>query len=751
MSALQQTVLQSLNATIILVIVYSYICFIERSKLFLIWTLSWVLYALSYVMQLLFLYNSFILFEWLAQLLLLVSSYLLITGATLYVGKTIHKYWKVMGILVLAWLFLALIFHIPILWLVLPNCVCIGAAFWGLGKVYFGKRKKAMAVLYIIWGIHKMNYPLLRAIGWFEPWGYHIAEIIDISLAIGMLIEYFNYSRLKAEDIKTRYKTLVDYSDDIIFSFDANNTFLSVNNKLCQVLEKSESQIVSKNIFDFKLFQQVKDDFLYLIINSNKENKMMRCEKEVKGKGETYNFQIDIVPMRDEQIVCTMHDISELRDKEKTIRNLAYYDQLTGLPNRYLFYEHFSSLIRSAKEEEKIALIMIDIYNLKKINDAMGHKFGDILIRSVALRLKDNCSDYFLFRYSGDNYGLLLEGYETKDILLQTIFTIFKCFNQPVTINEQSYYVQLTLGIEESFAKNLSIEEMMMNADTALSKAKEIGPNQYYFYNIALKSEIIRKLYVEKQLRNAIEEDTLEIYYQPLVDLDENQIQKVEALLRWKPSNEQKMIMPSEFIPIAESSLLIIEIGYWVLEQICIKLKEWEKQGINICVAINISVRQLEQKDFVENVLSILRNAQVSPKAIEFEITESIFIDSLDSAVERIQKLREIGIKISLDDFGTYYSSLNYLRKLPCDIIKIDKTFIDDMNHVEAVSFIVKTIIDIAHHLNMQVVAEGVDTEKKYHTLEEMNCDVVQGFLFGKPVGEKEIIDIIKNKKTWIN
>ncbi len=746
MNEIQQIVVQSLHATMILAIVYGCIYYIEKSKLFLIWTLSWILYALQYVMHLLSLSYSSIFYEWLAQVFWIASSYLLIVGGSIYIGKSIHWSWKVMGIFNLAWLVFALLSDTSFFWLVLPNSIFIGVTFFWLGTIYFIKKKYVIAGLFCIWGIHKMDYPFLQTVEWFEPWSYHITEMLTLSVAIGVLIEYMSYSKLRTEEIKRRYKTLVDYSEDIIFSFDTEYSFLSVNNKLCEVLKKNENKIVGKKIFELPLFNQLKNDFIRLTNDTNKENKMMRCEKEVVYKDHTYNYQIDIAPIEDQQLVCTMHNISELRDKEKTIRNLAYYDQLTGLPNRHLFNEHFNMRLKGSKQKEKIALIMIDIYNFKKINDAMGHKFGDLLITSVAHRLKDNCNRYFLFRFSGDKYGLLVDQYETNEMLLQTVFNIFKCFNQPITINEQSYYVQLTLGIEEDYASNLSLEDMLMNADTALNKAKEIGPNRYYFYNIALKNEIIKKLNIEKQLRKAIEEDTLEIYYQPLVDLEDNRIKKIEALLRWKPQNGQGIIMPNDFIPVAESSLLIIDIGYWVIQQVCIKLKEWERQGIDICVAVNISVRQLEQNDFVENVSNILKNMHVSPKNIEFEITESIFIDSLDTAVERINRLREIGIKISLDDFGTYYSSLNYLRKLPCDTIKIDKTFIDDMDHVEAVAFIVKTIIDIAHHLDMQVVAEGVDTKEKCLTLMKMNCDLVQGYLFGKPVRDQEIVEALQSK-----
>lgn len=421
---------------------------------------------------------------------------------------------------------------------------------------------------------------------------------------------------------------------------------------------------------------------------------------------------------------------------EDELKNLAMFDQLTKLPNRHYFHEHLENTVqRHARNKEHFALLFLDLDGFKNINDTLGHDYGDLLLQEVALRL-NNCvreSD-FVARLGGDEFTIVLENIEKVEDIEHIADQIIYSISKEIDLEGTKAYVSGSIGISRYLIDSVSSNFLMQYADLAMYHAKENGKNDFVFYSADLNIEKSRAYLIETELRSAIENEELSLNYQPKVDLKTNEVQSMEALLRWN-SKKLGFVSPVEFIPLAEKSSLIIELENWVIQTASLQVKTWNKIcRRNFRVAINISQMHFKQKSFLEDFNTIMQNSGVNLNHLEIELTESAFLMQTEENIQKLSYLQSLGIEISIDDFGTGYSSLSYLKKLPINTIKIDKSFVDGIPEDEDDVAITKTVIDLAKRFNLKTVAEGVENKDQADLLKELGCDTVQGYHFFKPL-----------------
>ncbi len=428
---------------------------------------------------------------------------------------------------------------------------------------------------------------------------------------------------------------------------------------------------------------------------------------------------------------------------------LAHYDRLTGLVNRDLFYSRLTSAIRLAQQSEKnLAVLFVDLDGLKDINDSHGHHIGDKLLKEVAIRLHQCVRDQdTIGRFGGDEFIIMTEGImateEGSPKIAKRIITVM---DAPFHVNGKILHVSCSIGIATFPNCGNNPDELLKHADIAMHNAKQQGKNQYSFYTKSLNAEVSERMSLEHALRDAITNNELNVHYQPLVDIASGRVEGVEALIRWQHP-QMGMISPMKFIPIAEQSGLIIPIGQWVMQQVCDEYKQigkLVKQPFH--VSVNISAAQLEDKHLLQHFTEILEIANVSPRHIALELTESVIMDDPQSVIKLFSQFKELGMQIFVDDFGTGYSSLSYLSKLPIDVLKVDRSFVKDIATNNNDKILAKAIIGLAHNLNLSVIAEGVENEEQLGHLRDFGADKAQGYHFAKPMPLESLCTWIKTQ-----
>ena len=431
---------------------------------------------------------------------------------------------------------------------------------------------------------------------------------------------------------------------------------------------------------------------------------------------------------------------------QERIKYLAYHDHLTGLPNRLLFSDRLNqSILLAPRIEGTIGVIFLDLDNFKIVNDAMGHDQGDELLKLVATRLSGvvRKSDT-VARIGGDEFIIMVQDLKNVDGAIKIADKIINSFNQPFKINDQDTYISASMGVSIYLTDGEDVETLIKNADMAMYQAKEMGKNQYVFCSPLMKTNIIESMKLGNSLHRALERDELVIYYQPQVSYSSKKIVGLEALLRWNHP-ELGLISPCRFIPIAEQTGLIIPIGDWVLRNACMQNKAWQDAGLpRIRVAVNLSIIQFQNLNIANQIADILRETGLDPNYLELEITESIVMKEADYIVQTLNALKKLGITIALDDFGTDYSSLRYLKQLPIDRIKIAMPFVQGIAVNDKDEAITKAIIVLARNLEMSVIAEGVETKQQQNFLTRRMCDEMQGFYYYKPMPAREIEAILR-------
>ncbi|MBB6215933.1 diguanylate cyclase (GGDEF)-like protein/PAS domain S-box-containing protein [Anaerosolibacter carboniphilus] len=469
------------------------------------------------------------------------------------------------------------------------------------------------------------------------------------------------------------------------------------------------------------------------------------CEYRIQRKNGDYQWVFAKgIALKDhhnniKRVAGSHANIHEKRIQEERIKELAFYDTLTNLPNRASLNQKLSSILCESKEQDtKTAILFIDIDNFKIINDAFGHTFGDILLMSLGERLQEKTApNVYIGRLGGDEFLILYENVKHKDQIEGFIKNVIKCFEKEFVIDQKKFHITSSIGVAIYPEDGTSLDDLLKNADTAMYRAKQEGKNCYRFFEPSMNEDLEEKLLLQNGLRYALERNEFTLYYQPEIETGSGNIYGFEALIRWI-SPEHGFIQPLKFIEILEETGLIADVGKWVIKEACEFAKEINSNGkTEVIVSVNVSPIQLTHSDFVDSVKQIIKVSGVSPRLIGFEITETALMESFSQNIEKLYELKELGIRIILDDFGTGYSSLNYLRKLPISILKIDKSFVDDLMNEEG-SPLTASIVSLAHSIGLRVVAEGVETATQFEILKKYHCDLIQGYLISKPVPKEE-------------
>jgi diguanylate cyclase (GGDEF)-like protein len=476
--------------------------------------------------------------------------------------------------------------------------------------------------------------------------------------------------------------------------------------------------------------------------------------KDILEDGKERIFQIEASPLWNPDgtlhgVLEVIRNISEdlsteaqLREHRERLYHLVHHDALTNLPNRMLLQDRLSRMMMKAKRNNThVAILFLDLDRFKKINETLGHDVGDKLLLEVSKRL-ENCvrkSDT-VARLGGDEFGIILDDLRDVKFVAVVARKILQALSKPILIQEYELYATSSIGISLYPDDSEEEDELLRCADTALYRAKDAGKNNYQYYTSDMNTRAFEFLLMESGLRKALDNDELVVFYQPLINLKNNKLIGMEALLRWQHP-EKGMISPGDFIPLAEETGLIEPIGEWVLRAACIQNKKWQDAGYPpVKVSVNMSARQFSKKNVVEMIDNILKEIGLSPEYLGIEITESVIMQDVKSTISKLKKMNKMGISLSIDDFGTGYSSLSYLKLFPIDNLKIDRSFVFNITSDSTDAAIAASVILLAHSMNLKVVAEGVETKEQLEVLRQQGCDIVQGFLFSKPLAAEEFV-----------
>ncbi len=439
-----------------------------------------------------------------------------------------------------------------------------------------------------------------------------------------------------------------------------------------------------------------------------------------------------------------------IEKQASSLEKLAFYDHLTKLPNRTLFFDRFKQALAKAKRTKSlVALLSIDLDRFKKVNDTLGHDVGDLLLKEVAQRFTSLLrSSDTIARMGGDEFTAILNDISNIHNVSTVVQKAIDLISKPFHLKDFTCSVGASIGIALFPSDADNIDQLTKNADIAMYHAKSKGENNFQFYKTELNTNIVERLSFENDLHKAIENEEFVLHYQPIYSNESKKITSMEALIRWNHPS-RGFLVPDDFIPLAEETGYIREIGQWVTRQTCKQIKEWKKVGIeNRRIAINISAQQLGQKNEMNSIARLIEEEEVSPDCLELELTESCILENEDKAARIMHKLRDSGFHHAIDDFGTGYSSLKFIKQLPINKIKIDRSFIKDIVANKDDAAIVNAMIVMARSLKLKVVAEGVETQEQLNCLESMGCDETQGYLFSTPLPPQEIEKLLLEEIT---
>ena len=576
-----------------------------------------------------------------------------------------------------------------------------------------------------------------------------VVEINGEQAIAGSIIDVTERDQLekRLEQSEQHYRSLFENNPDAIYSMDPQGTLMNINPALENLLgyTKEEYEIMT-------FHPVVHPDYL--------ESTMEHFQKALEGKPQNYytvgihrngrlvDLNLTNIPILVDGEIKGVYgiakDITRQKVAEKKLEQIAFTDYLTGLPNRYHFQYHLEKVLATASANEySVAILFIDIDNFKGINDSLGHSMGDEFIIQLADKMK-KClgKDDFISRQGGDEFLLLLEDVEKVEIE-DRIDSLFKTLRQPFYLNGHELFITPSVGIAIYPNNGKDSDTLIKSADMAMYAVKEAGKNHYNYYTDELEQRVTRKNYVEKKLQKALDINEFSLHYQPQFDLQSGRLTGVEALLRW--NTESESISPIEFIPIAEDLGLILPIGQWVLREACSQMKKWRDLGFpEITISVNVSGRQLHDHAFVDKVRSMLNETSLKTCQLELEITESVLLDArVISGI--FQEIKELGVKISIDDFGAGHSSLNILRIIDIDKLKLDKSLLDDMIGNPKMEMMISTIILLGRKMHTQVVIEGIETSEQAAYFKEESV-IGQGYFFSRPLPPHEFEEKWKNE-----
>ncbi|WP_043648502.1 two-component system response regulator [Chitinilyticum litopenaei] len=466
--------------------------------------------------------------------------------------------------------------------------------------------------------------------------------------------------------------------------------------------------------------------------------------------GELFDVEDSAAPIRNQQgrligTIIVFHDVSEARAMAVKMTHLAYHDALTNLPNRLLLQDRILQALQQAiRNETRVAMLLLDLDSFKSINDSIGHATGDTLLQQLAQRLLAACSPGdTVSRQGGDEFILLLPEVTSLEAVGDFSQLLLERVAEPFWLGQHRYDLSGCIGISLYPDDSADAEELYRHADSAMHRAKQEGRQRVRFFSADIEHSMRARHLMEQHMRHALEEGIFRVYYQAKVDARQQRITGVEALIRWCKA-DGSLVSPAEFIPLAEETGLIVPIGKYVLQQACEDAVAWHARGFEVAVSVNISAVQFREAGFLAMVQQALQDSGIRPKLLELEITEGVLAQDIRVAQELLQDLRELGVRMAIDDFGTGYSSLSYLKSLPVDVLKIDQSFVREMLHSSREMAIVEAIVKLGSTLNLQLVAEGVETEAQMLTLLAMGCDIIQGFYYCRPLTGPDMSDFLQ-------
>jgi diguanylate cyclase (GGDEF)-like protein len=451
-----------------------------------------------------------------------------------------------------------------------------------------------------------------------------------------------------------------------------------------------------------------------------------------------------------ELLVRSMRYSIERKRYQVELEHQANYDALTGLPNRNLLHDRLHQAVHGQRGRTNIGVVFMDLDHFKLINDSLGHSMGDRLLKGMADRLRAVLRESdTIGRVGGDEFVLILNEQANEEVVFRTMQRIAAKVAEPIVIDGKELYVTSSAGISLYPQDGRDVDTLLRNADAAMYRAKEHGRANFQFYTSEMNERVSDRLALENALRRALERREFALHYQQKVDLRTGEIIGAEALVRWSHP-EWGLVRPARFIPIAEETGLIVPLGEWVLHEAARQTRAWLDAGLNPgIVSVNLSARQFRQEGLVRTVSRVLEETGLDPSALEMELTESMVMHNVETAIATLQGLKSLGISLSVDDFGTGYSSLSYLKDLPIDTLKIDRAFVRDIGTGadEEDGVLAQAIISLAHALHLKVIAEGVETDAQVHFLKRHGCDQVQGFLYGEPVSPEQFARLLERAR----
>ena len=547
--------------------------------------------------------------------------------------------------------------------------------------------------------------------------------------------------RRRAESYKAQLAAIVESSNDAIIVKDLNGIITNWNSGAERIFGYRASEIIGSSI-----------SLLIPPDRLEEEGKIMKLVKRGElpdhfetvrwGKGDKpIDVSVTISPVKNSEgkIIGASkiaRDITQRKESQERIQYLAHYDSLTGLPNRILLADRMKIAIgNAARYSKRLALLFVDLDRFKLVNDSLGHEIGDKLLKVAAERMQSTIRHIdTISRLGGDEFIVLLSQIAAAEDAARVAEKLIAAVSQPYRIEEHELLLTASVGISIYPDSGTEANSLLRNADASMYSAKEAGRNRYRFYSEDLTSRVTERLSLEHDLRRAIERDEIFVVYQPQIELATRRVIGAEALMRWRHPG-RGLVLPASFIPVAEDSGLILPLGEHILRESCVQARQWcDRYGFDVGVAVNISAVQFRQKDFTEVVLRVVADTGISPRCLELEVTESVVMQGVESAAEKLRILGAHGIKIAIDDFGTGYSSLSYLRQFTVDRLKIDQSFIHDLPDNADAEAIIRAIVAMGRSLGLHVIAEGVETEAQAQFLQSIECDESQGYLYAKPM-----------------
>lgn len=565
-------------------------------------------------------------------------------------------------------------------------------------------------------------------------------------------VDYLTAMNKRLSDSEKMYRMVCDMSSCayLYYNYKDGQITLLGNWQAFSPLEIKHIQDMER-IFDY-IEEEDAEKLGAILHRETPSAEKLCCECKLRGKKQWLECETVIGLDADKKPcskVIKFRDISRFKQQNDELTYMAYYDMLTGLYNRNYFVGRLTEWVEKAKKEKSVISVMfIDIDDFRKVNDGLGMLMGDELVQLFGQFLGTFCSENVMVsHFNSDTYCIAIYdpcGSHNIDGIYRMIQ---ERIQSPFVLSgRQEIEITVCVGVAEFPESASSAIELLNNAEIVLFKAKSIGSNEIQYFDAPIIHDFLHHVQIENMLKGAMSQKQFSLFYQPQYDVESGKLRGVEALIRWRDENG-KLISPAEFIPIAEKNGSIVSIGAWVVEEALRTYAEWrDKYGVHLIMSINISAIQYKRKDFVSNVISLMEKYEIHANEIEFEITESVLIDDFVEVIEKMNLLREYGVRVSLDDFGTGFSSLSYLKGLPIDTLKIDKSFIDTVITDDSTRIITESIVSMVKKLGFETVAEGVETEAQYEYLKDIHCDNIQGFYLGKPMPKDEVEQILTSQ-----